>query len=178
LCGSAVSASTSVAFTIPRIISNIADVSINPGDSIQLTATGGSTYAWTPNLNISNPSISNPFVSPLTSTYYTVTITDGSCVATNTILVTVIQNLRIPNIFSPNGDGIHDRWEIENLDKHPGWVVQIYNRYGQMVKRLINYDKPWDGQINGRDAPVGTYYYIIELKDTPRTYTGFVDIIR
>jgi hypothetical protein len=47
-----------------------------------------------------------------------------------------------------------------------------------MVKRLINYDKPWDGQINGRDAPVGTYYYIIELKDTPRTYTGFVDIIR
>jgi gliding motility-associated-like protein len=84
----------------------------------------------------------------------------------------------IPNIFSPNGDGIHDRWEIQYLESYPGCVVQIYNRYGQLIFKMLNYTTPWDGRINGQDAPVGTYYYIIDPKNGRKPMTGFVDIIR
>ena len=84
----------------------------------------------------------------------------------------------IPNIFSPNGDGIHDRWVIEYLESYPGCVVQIFNRYGQLVQKFVNYTTPWDGKINGKDAPVGTYYYIIDPKNGRKPMTGFIDIIR
>jgi gliding motility-associated-like protein len=177
-CGPSVTGSTTVTFTIPKITSNIGDALIDKGDSIQLIASGGSIYSWTPSMNISNSSVSNPFVWPPSTTDYVVKIKDGSCSTSDTVHVTVLDKIMIPNIFSPNGDGVHDRWEIENLNKYPGCIVQIYNPYGQMVRRYLNYDTPWDGKINGRDAPVGTYYYIIDLKRGPKMYTGFVDIIR
>jgi gliding motility-associated-like protein len=85
--------------------------------------------------------------------------------------------LIIPNIFSPNGDGIHDKWVIENLENYPGNIVQIYNRYGQLLYKVVNYT-PWDGKVNGNDVPVGTYYYIIDPKNGQKPVTGFIDIIR
>jgi gliding motility-associated-like protein len=106
-----------------------------------------------------------------------VTSADG-CKASDQVLVTVLKTPVIPNIFSPNGDGIHDKWEIKYLESYPGCVVQIYNRYGQMVQRFVNYTTPWDGKINGKDAPIGTYYYIIDPKNGRKPIAGFVDIIR
>jgi gliding motility-associated-like protein len=105
-------------------------------------------------------------------------MSDRGCSDTNSVFVKLLKKPLIPNIFSPNGDGIHDTWVIESLDSYPGCVVQIYNRYGQMVQRFVNYTTPWDGKINGKDAPVGTYYYIIDPKNGRKPITGFVDIIR
>ena len=73
---------------------------------------------------------------------------------------------------------MHDKWVIEFLDSYPGCVVEIYNRSGQMIHRIVNYTMPWDGRINGKDAPVGTYYYIIDPKNGRKPMTGFIDIIR
>jgi gliding motility-associated-like protein len=87
------------------------------------------------------------------------------------------QTLIIPNIFSPNGDGINDKWVIENLQNYPGSIVQIYNRYGQAVYKMVNY-MPWNGQINGKEMPIGTYYYIIDLKNGQKPISGYIDIIR
>jgi gliding motility-associated-like protein len=138
------------------------------------------TYLWTPPTFLSNPNISNAIViAPDRDIWYELTVTsEFGCVDSDSVFVKLLKDPVIPNIFSPNGDGIHDRWVIEFLETYPGCVVQIYNRYGQMVYRIVNYTTPWDGKINGKDAPVGTYYYIIDPKNGRKPMTGFVDIIR
>lgn len=61
------------------------------GDSVQLNASGGTSYVWSPNYNISNDSIDNPLVWPDTTTLYTVVVHDSCGIDTAEILVTVFQ---------------------------------------------------------------------------------------
>ncbi|MBL4703981.1 MAG: gliding motility-associated C-terminal domain-containing protein, partial [Flavobacteriales bacterium] len=66
------------------------DTTICFGDTIQLTATGGATYIWTPNTDISDPNVSNPFVFPSATTEYIVVVTDSNtCVNTDSVVVTI-----------------------------------------------------------------------------------------
>ncbi len=149
--------------------------------TLEPTVTGNDlNYLWTPNLYFAGSNaIKNPVIRGVDDQTYLLTVTArGGCKASDDIFVKVLKTPVIPNIFSPNGDGIHDKWVIEFLETYPGCVVQIYNRYGQMVKRFVNYTDPWDGKISGKDAPIGTYYYIIEPKNGRKPITGFVDIIR
>lgn len=137
------------------------------------------TYLWSPATWLNNPNIAKASSSPLTDFTYTLTVTsDKGCTTDDDVFVKLLKTPVIPNIFSPNGDGIHDRWEIEYLESYPGCVIQLFNRYGQKVYQITNYTTPWDGKINGTDAPVGTYYYVIDPKNGRKPMTGYVDIIR
>jgi gliding motility-associated-like protein len=84
----------------------------------------------------------------------------------------------IPNVFSPNGDNINDKWNIRGLKDFDNCVVEIFNRYGQMIFRSIGYNQPWDGTYKGNAMPVATYYYIIDLKNGERPIGGSVTILR
>ena len=84
----------------------------------------------------------------------------------------------MPNIFTPNGDNIHDQWMIPNLADYPGATVEVFNRYGQQVYYSAGYGTPWDGKYKGKDLPAGTYYYIIQLQNGFKPLTGSVTIIR
>lgn len=152
------------------------------GGSVVLNGTGtGSilTYSWSPVLYLNNAAISQPVASPTTDITYTLTVeTADGCKASDQVFVKVLKTPTVPNAFSPNGDGVHDRWEIEYLDSYPGATVEIFNRYGQKVFESKGYAKPWDGTLNGKALPIGTYYYIIDPKNGRKPITGFVDIIR
>jgi PKD repeat protein len=65
------------------------DVSICAGTSTNLSATGGSTYSWSPSTGLSNPNIANPIANPTSTTTYTVTVSSGACSATDQVIVTV-----------------------------------------------------------------------------------------
>ena len=80
--------------------------------------------------------------------------------------------------FSPNGDGSNDYWYVEDIDKFTGRVVQIYNRWGHLIFEEACDPECWDGTIDGKDAPVGTYYYIIDLGNGDEPFTGTVTIVR
>lgn len=84
----------------------------------------------------------------------------------------------IPNSFSPNGDGANDTWVIKNLSGYPQNIVEIFNRYGQRIFRSNGYGIPWDGTINGKPVPPGTYYYIVNLKNGSKSLSGSVTVIR
>ncbi|MCO5946867.1 beta-propeller fold lactonase family protein [Mucilaginibacter sp. RT5R15] len=86
--------------------------------------------------------------------------------------------LKIPNTFTPNDDGINDTWNIANIDSYPGCIVNIYNRWGQNVFSSVGYGKSWDGRYKGTLLPVSTYYYIIDLKNDSKPYSGSITIIR
>lgn len=152
------------------------------GGSVQLLGKGSGsnlTYVWTPDYRISNSSILTPDVSPDEDIIYKLTVsTAEGCNNSDEVLVKVLKMPTIPNAFSPNGDGIHDRWEIAFLESYPGVTVEIYNRYGQLVYKSTGYNKPWDGRYNGTPVPVGTYYYLINPKNGRKQISGFVDVIR
>jgi gliding motility-associated-like protein len=92
--------------------------------------------------------------------------------------VKVLKKVVVPNAFSPNGDGINDVWIIRNLPDYPDASVKIFDRYGQQVFVSKGYSKPWDGTMQGRPLPVGTYYYIIQLKAGEKPLQGSITIIR
>ena len=144
-----------------------------------ITATNP-TYLWTPNnYFLSSNTIKNPVVKGVNDITYTLTVTgQGNCVSSDQVFIKVLKGPEIPNIFSPNGDGIHDTWIIKYLDTYPGGTVEVFNRYGQLIFRSVNYSVPWDGTINGKQVPMGTYYYIVDPKNGRKLMSGYVDIIR
>jgi gliding motility-associated-like protein len=137
------------------------------------------SYLWVPPQNLSNPAISNPIATPPDDITYTLQVTsDKGCTTTDNVFIKVLKLPAIPNIFSPNGDGIHDTWVIEYLDTYPGSTIDIFNRYGQKIYHSDGYTKPWDGTINGKPVPIGTYYYIVNPKNGRKIMSGYVDVIR
>ncbi len=159
-----------------RVVLEGGQVTLTPA----LNASTPVTYLWSPPTYIVDPTIAMAVVvSPLTDMTYLLTVTsDKGCVDTDNVFVKLLKAPKIPNIFSPNGDGIHDTWTIAHLESYPGCTIDIYNRYGQLVYHSVGYDKPWDGTTNGKPVPVGTYYYIVNPKNGRQQYTGYVDVIR
>ena len=136
-------------------------------------------YSWTPVTYLVNPNVANAKASPPDDFTYTLKVTsDKGCSATDQVFIKVLKMPAIPNIFSPNGDGVHDVWKIDYLDTYPGSTVDIFNRYGQRIFHSNGYTTPWDGTVNGKPVPVGTYYYIINPKNGRAQITGYVDVIR
>jgi gliding motility-associated-like protein len=154
------------------------------GQPVQLTgvATGSNvTIQWTPPVNIQNPTSATPVVTPPVTTTYVMNVTSGDgCVARDQVLVVVLQELVIPNVFSPNGDSVNDKWIIKNIEQYPNNVVQIFNRYGQLLIETKGYSSStaWDGTNKGNPLPVGAYYYIIRLNDGKGPLSGTISILR
>ena len=150
-------------------------------DTIQPIITAiNPTYLWTPNFYfLSSNTVMNPIVKGVEDITYTLTVTGrGGCVASDQVFIKVLKGPEIPNIFSPNGDGQHDTWVIKYLDTYPGGTVDIFNRYGQLIFHSVGYSVPWDGKIDGKVVPIGTYYYIVNPKNGRKIMSGYVDVIR
>ena len=168
-------------YPVPTINAGPDRFVLEGGSAVFATTASGSglSYQWTPTFYLSNSTIANPVTAPKEDVDYTVTVTSADgCSASDQVFVKLLKSLEIPNVFSPNNDGINDRWEIKYLESYPGATVQIFNRYGQKVFESIGYGKPWDGTFKGRQVPAGTYYYIINPKNGRQQLAGYVDIIR
>ena len=120
--------------------------------------------------------LTNPSVVNIAGTYFIKAMNGAGCSVIKPVRV-IISIPPPPNIFSPNNDGIHDLWEIPGLKENPQCDVYIFNRYGQIIFHSIGYNKPWDGKINGKRLPAGTYYYVIKVSAQLPLLSGYVDII-
>jgi gliding motility-associated-like protein len=158
------------------------DRAVLSGGYVVLNATASGTgirVNWTPSTYIDDPKKLNPRVSPPVDITYTLTVTTGDgCSVSDDVFVKFLADIKIPNTFTPNGDGYNDRWEILSLDSYPGSVLEIYNTAGQLMYRTVGYAKPWDGTNKGRQLPAGTYYYVIDPKNGRKKMAGYVTIIR
>lgn len=121
----------------------------------------------------------NPSGIKQAGTYYIKGTNEGGCERISKVTVTLSEPpIEAPNAFSPNGDGIHDVWEIPTLALYPDCTVEIYNRLGQSIFRSTGYGKPWDGTYKGIVQPVGTYYYVIKPTAELPYVGGSVTIVR
>jgi gliding motility-associated-like protein len=164
-------------------------ISIELGESIQLTSLVNPTsvnlnYSWSPAEGLSCTDCPNPIASPTETTDYSLTVsTDDGC--QTEIIVTVIVELpctevHIPNIFSPNGDGLNDEFCIlgtciRDMD------LSIYNRWGERVFQSIDPEKCWDGVFRGEKVNAGVFVYKLEITNLDgekSIISGNVSVIR
>jgi gliding motility-associated-like protein len=139
-------------------------------------------YLWSPAtylnfVNTPNPTVNNP----LTDIGYKLTITSkGGCKSSDSLFVKILVGIKVPNLFSPNGDGINDRWLIKYLDSYPNCSLQVFTRSGQLVYETRRYTDgtAWDGTLKGKPLPFDTYYYILQPGSGRKSITGYVTIVK
>ncbi|MCC3152143.1 gliding motility-associated C-terminal domain-containing protein [Hymenobacter sp. BT770] len=160
------------------------DKEILAGTSVVLDGSADGNYpvTWTPTVGLSFPGNDrlHPIASPTVTTTYTITGGTGGCADSDQVTVTVRPPIRIPNAFTPNGDGRDDTWQIEFIEQFPDNTVSVFNRWGNRIFSANNYSRAneWRGDINGQPAPVGTYYYVVVTKGPlGRSYSGSITIL-
>ncbi|MEA3449219.1 MAG: gliding motility-associated C-terminal domain-containing protein [Bacteroidota bacterium] len=116
---------------------------------------------------------------------YQITIYDANDCPQNSdaILISLAESdedcIKVPAAFSPNGDGFNDTWQIDHLELYRSVLIQIYNRWGQMLYEAGWNDDFWDGTYNGKPVPTGAYVYFIDFGDNKtKPQTGTVTVIR
>ncbi|HTL83462.1 MAG TPA: gliding motility-associated C-terminal domain-containing protein, partial [Bacteroidia bacterium] len=110
----------------------------------------------------------------------TLTVTDGNgCIDTAQSIVTVLEGILIPNVFSPNGDGTNDEFFIPNSGLKE-YKIEIYDRWGVKVFESEAPEIHWDGRSTaGLPCTDGTYYYVLHAVSNTHDYstTGFLTLI-
>jgi gliding motility-associated-like protein len=86
--------------------------------------------------------------------------------------------LKLPNGYTPNGDGFNDNFVISGVQGYPNNTFVVYNRWGNVVYSANGYSNQWNGQNNnGTDLPESTYFVILEIPGK-ETLKGYVDLRR
>ncbi len=160
------------------------DLDLELGDTVQIAASGGTGYEWSPNIRISNRFAPDPLVSPILSGQYHVRVfsTDG-CYDTATVRINVTRTLQVnaTDLFTPNNDGRRDTWTIGRIELFQDCTVTIYDRRGNRVYEALPYDNGngWDGTNNGGNpVPPGVYYYVISCSEDIGRAAGSVTVVR
>jgi gliding motility-associated-like protein len=164
---------------------------IEQGDSITLnyvlTGTAGNyTATWQPAATLSCADCASPIATPVITTTYAIEIVNAAgCTAYDSIAITVIPdyNIYIPNVFSPNGDGNNDWFEV--FGKKQTWKffeVGIFNRWGEKVYEANDLNFKWDGSFKGAILPMGVYIYQLKVgfmdNHSEKFFKGSVTLIR
>ncbi len=143
------------------------------------TVSGGSgsyTYLWN-----TTPAQTTQTATSISSGNYTVIVRDtDNCVAAAQATIDVCDSIFVPNVFSPNGDGMNDVFYFPNVG-YKTLHCEIYNRWGTKVYEWDDVKGSWDGRTNsGRTAPDGVFYYfMIAEKNTGEVFknNGFLHLL-
>lgn len=136
------------------------------GEPVELFGFGGDSFEWTPSDYLGSPNSQNTIARPEDDIIYTLTVTSArGCSDSENILLLVEKRINIPNVITPNGDGINDFWEVEYIDRFPGNRVQIFDRNHTLLFETTNYQNNWNATFNGQAVPTGVYFYKIDLGD-------------
>jgi gliding motility-associated-like protein len=139
---------------------------------LQLGASGGTNYTWSPSTGMNDANIPNPVIvlgPAFDSIVYMVRVsTPEGCFADDSLKIKIFKTLPeifIPSAFTPNNDGLNDVLKpvIAGM-KHLEYFT-IYNRWGQMLFSTSEIGKGWDGTLNGIKQQPGTYVFVAKAID-------------
>lgn len=151
------------------------DVSIRSGWNTQfkpVTSPDVTAFQWTPPTGLSCTGCPNPVASPrITSTYKLTASNPGGCISSDEVKVIVVcevDNIFLPNTFSPNGDGMNEIFYPRGTGVRSIRSLRIFNRWGEVVfqRQNVNVNDPgsgWDGRYKGRLLPPDVYVYVIDV---------------
>jgi gliding motility-associated-like protein len=147
------------------------------GDSSILSVGGGVVPAW----NV-NPSPNTIVVTPTVTTTYSANVLDFNGCSSNILFSVELDpncEVLVYNGFTPNGDGINDYFIIGNIEKIPNNHVHIFNRWGNKIVSISNYNNlnnKWDGKENGEPLTSGTYFYLIVNENEKVLQKGWIEL--
>jgi gliding motility-associated-like protein len=164
----------------------IDDQNVCIDSDLELFASGGDSYIWY-NTENKDSLESNVLLTQVQEGLYIVDVilADG-CVFTDSVVVSYIYgeecDIVLYSAFSPNSDGVNDYWEIDGIQGFSENKVIIFNRWGDVVTTIENYNNEtnyWDGTnlSNGETVVSGTYYYVVEASGT-KAYSGWVQVVK
>jgi len=175
--------SASATFTIfghPNVYLG-SDTSICPGsEAIAIgnrESISGASWLWSTGQTTEQINVVEP------GTYYAIATVNG-CTSSDTIEVRNDCYMNIPNVFTPNGDGLNDYFFPRQLLTAglTTFSMQIFNRWGQLIFTSTSLDgRGWDGRLNDVPQPEGVYVFIIDatFKDGQREHhQGNITLLR
>ncbi len=159
------------------------DTSVFENQQVAIFTNGGPyvSYSWLPTNGVDDPSSANVVITPTRTTIYIVSATDeNGCINTDSITISLLENMVIYNAFSPNDDGVNDYWDIDNAGLYPDITVEVFTRWGERVFSSVGYsdDKRWDGRYKGKNVPIGTYYFVVIPHNGGNAISGPLTIVR
>ena len=149
---------------------------------IHITAEGGHPpFYITTDKESNKPLDENASVTGLGSGIYHLVVSDESGCTYSLKNVRIPDNptecLHVPNVFTPNGDGINDTWEISNIRMYPDAKVFVFNRWGQKLYEGDGTSEYWNGEYRGKLVPAGTYFFVVNIGEGYNTYSGPLSIL-
>jgi gliding motility-associated-like protein len=180
-----------IAIELPEILEIELGDSLQRLDPVIISSFPIDSFLWTPGEQLSCTDCKNPLVNAIGSQLYTLTIRDiNGCFASGQVLVDVDKNrnVYIPNIFSPNNDGINDKFRVftgigvVNIN-----FIRVYDRWGELMHEVLNHPpapdgtEGWDGSFRGEKMNPAVFLYLIEvefLDGKVLLYRGDVSLIR
>ncbi|PZR26210.1 MAG: hypothetical protein DI535_15335 [Citrobacter freundii] len=180
---------TVIVTVLPKIIPFAGnDTIITTGQPLQLQATGGESYVWSPGYSLSAVNIANPVAvinEAADFVRYKVNVFNSAgCVDSAFISVKVFATLPtvfVPTAFTPNNDGKNDLLIPVIAGMRRMEYFNIYNRWGQLVFSSSTGRRGWDGRINGQLQNTNTYVWMVKAVDYKgKAYfsKGMVTLIR
>jgi gliding motility-associated-like protein len=175
-----------IQFVNSSITATATSSSILLGDTVQLSATGGQNYTWSPDEGLSCGSCDSPFASPSETTTYIVTSIDSfGCRVSDTLIVEVdirCNEVVVPTIFSPNGTGpqANETFCIFS-DCVEQFKLLIFNRWGEKIFESEDISQCWDGTFKGIEAATGPYAFNLYIKRADETVfskSGTISLVR
>ncbi len=161
------------------------DTAIVVNQPLQLHATGGQNYLWSPSTGLSNPNIADPVSRISDNQQYVLKASNSAgCSGTDTINITVYKvdpGLYMPNAFTPNGDNLNEVFRAVPLGMKKLNFFRIYDRYGQLLFSTDQLNAGWDGYYKGKPQNPGVYVWIVEgidYQDQKIFKKGIVTLIR
>lgn len=87
---------------------------------------------------------------------------DNSC---DPLIIEEVQTIDYPLYFTPNGDGIHDTWNIVGLSGQPAARIYIFDRQGKLIKQISSQSEGWNGTYNGQQMPATDYWFTVDYTE-------------
>ncbi len=143
-----------------------------PGQPLQLLASGGTQYIWSPETGLDDPSIFNPIATlpeAVDSIRYKLRVYDSQfCFADDEVMIRIFRSgpdIYVPTAFTPNGDGKNDVLRPFTIGITKLHYFSVYNRWGQLLFTTTELGKGWDGMYLGAPQPSAAYVFSTEGTD-------------
>ncbi len=178
--------STTKAITIvqPTLAVRMQPVNIIINEPLELQARNfGSTYVWSPSTGLTGSTLPNPKATLNADQQYLITIkAPTNCITVDSLLVRIYDNrVYVPNVFSPNGDGINDKLFVNVAGVRPLRYFRVFNRYAQLVFETNDITVGWDGKFKNVLQPMDTYIWVAAVAESSGSTTvvkGNITLLR